>query len=60
MFVRNIVLQGYLKCNGVVVFCIIYNILFVVIGMIFGVGDGVMIFNVFDLWGEFMCGWDDG
>ena len=50
---------GYLKANGAAVSRSAYAALFAAIGTTFGVGDGSTTFNVPDLRGEFMRGWDD-
>jgi phage-related tail fiber protein len=50
---------GYLKANGAAVSRTTYATLFAAIGTTFGVGDGSTTFNVPDLRGEFMRGWDD-
>lgn len=51
---------GWLKANGAAVSRSTYAALFTAIGTTFGVGDGSTTFNVPDLRGEFMRGWDDG
>ena len=51
---------GYLKCNGAAISRTAYSSLFNSIGTIFGVGDGSTTFNIPDLRGEFIRGWDDG
>ena len=51
---------GYLKANGAAVSRTTYAGLFAAIGTTFGVGDGTTTFNVPDLRGEFVRGWDDG
>lgn len=51
--------EGYLKCNGAKISREEYNRLFNAIGTIFGEGDGVSTFNLPDLRGEFIRGWDD-
>ena len=51
---------GYLKCNGAAISRSTYNSLFSGIGTVFGSGDGSTTFNVPDLRGEFVRGWDDG
>jgi phage-related tail fiber protein len=51
---------GYLKCNGAAISRTTYAGLFAAIGVIFGSGDGSTTFNVPDLRGEFIRGWDDG
>ena len=50
---------GYLKANGAAVSRTTYATLFAAIGTTFGVGDGSTTFNVPDLRGEFVRGWDD-
>jgi len=51
---------GYLKANGAAVSRTTYAALFAAIGTTFGVGDGSTTFNVPELRGEFIRGWDDG
>ena len=51
---------GYLKANGAAVSRITFKPLFDVIGDIYGAGDGSTTFNLPDLRGEFIRGWDDG
>tara|TARA_Y100000592_G_scaffold72324_1_gene112525 strand:+ start:1563 stop:2696 length:1134 start_codon:yes stop_codon:yes gene_type:complete len=51
--------SGYLKCNGAAVSRTTYADLFAVIGTTHGAGDGSSTFNVPDLRGEFVRGWDD-
>lgn len=51
---------GYVKCNGAAISRTIYADLFAAIGTNFGGGDGSTTFNVPDLRGEFIRGWDDG
>ena len=51
---------GYLKADGAVVGRQTYPELFETIGTIFGEGDGTTTFNLPDLRGEFIRGWDDG
>jgi hypothetical protein len=50
---------GYLKANGAAVSRTTYDTLFSAIGTAFGVGDGSTTFNLPDLRGEFIRGWDD-
>ena len=50
---------GYLKANGAAVSRTTYAALFAAIGTTFGAGDGSTTFNVPDLRGEFVRGWDD-
>jgi microcystin-dependent protein len=51
---------GYVKANGAALSRTTYAALFAAIGTTFGVGDGSTTFNVPDLRGEFLRGWDDG
>ncbi len=51
--------SGYLKCNGAAISRTTYADLFAVIGTTHGSGDGSTTFNVPDLRGEFVRGWDD-
>lgn len=52
--------EGYLKANGAVVSRTAYANLFEAIGTAFGAGDGATTFQLPDLRGEFIRGWDDG
>lgn len=52
--------QGWLKCNGAAISRTAYAALFAAIGTTFGAGDGSTTFNLPDLRGEFVRGWDDG
>jgi len=51
---------GYLKANGAAISRTVYADLFSAIGTTYGAGDGVTTFNLPDLRGEFLRGWDDG
>ena len=51
--------SGYLKCNGDAISRTTYADLFAIIGTTWGAGDGSTTFNVPDLRGEFVRGWDD-
>jgi len=51
---------GYLECNGAAISRTSYDDLFADIGVTYGNGDGVSTFNVPDLRGEFIRGWDHG
>jgi len=51
---------GYLECNGQAVSRTTYAALLSVIGTTWGPGDGSTTFNVPDLRGEFLRGWDHG
>lgn len=50
---------GFLKCNGAAISRTTYSALFAAIGTVFGVGNGATTFNLPDLRGEFIRGWDD-
>ena len=52
--------SGFLKCDGSEVSRITYAALFAVCGTTYGVGNGSTTFNLPDLRGEFLRGWDDG
>lgn len=56
----NTVTTGYLKVNGAAISRTTYSDLFSVIGTTFGAGDGSTTFNLPDLRGYFIRGWDDG
>ncbi|MBY6206891.1 MULTISPECIES: phage tail protein [Halomonas] len=51
---------GFLKANGAAVSRAAYAKLFSRIGTVFGAGDGSTTFNLPDLRGQFLRGWDDG
>lgn len=51
---------GYLKANGAAVSRVTYSTLFAAIGTTWGAGDGSTTFNLPDLRGEFIRGYDDG
>lgn len=51
---------GYLLCDGSQVDRVTYVDLFTVISTIYGSGDGTTTFNLPDLRGEFVRGWDNG
>lgn len=51
---------GFLKANGAAISRTAYAALFAVIGTNYGNGDGSSTFNLPDLRGEFLRGWDDG
>jgi microcystin-dependent protein len=59
-FARNTAPAGWLKANGAAVSRTTYADLFSAIGTVFGVGDGATTFNLPDMRGEFLRGWDDG
>ncbi|AZO96796.1 hypothetical protein D7D81_16605 [Halocella sp. SP3-1] len=52
--------SSYLECNGAGISRTTYSDLYDVIGSIFGEGDGESTFNIPDLRGEFIRGWDNG
>jgi len=51
---------GWLECDGSAVSRTTYADLFTAIGTTYGVGDGSTTFNLPDLRGEFIRGWDNG
>ena len=51
---------GWLKANGAALSRTAYAALFAAIGTTYGAGDGRSTFNLPDLRGEFIRGWDDG
>lgn len=51
---------GWLKANGAAVSRTAYAALFAAVGTSYGAGDGKTTFNLPDLRGEFVRGWDDG
>jgi microcystin-dependent protein len=51
--------SGFLECNGSAISRTTYANLFNVIGTTFGVGNGSTTFNLPDLRGEFVRGWDN-
>lgn len=58
-FARSTPPAGWLKANGAAVSRSTYEALFTAIGTTFGAGDGASTFNLPDLRGEFVRGWDD-
>ena len=56
---KNTAPTGFLKANGAAVSRTTYAALFAAIGTTFGAGDGATTFNLPDLRGEFIRGWDD-
>jgi len=52
--------SGYLECNGAAVSRTTYSVLFAVIGTAYGTGNGSSTFNLPDLRGEFVRGFDNG
>ena len=59
-FAANSAPSGYLECDGSAVSRSTYSALFAVVGTTFGSGDGSTTFNLPDLRGEFIRGWDNG
>lgn len=59
-FAMTSVPLGWLKCNGQAVSRTTYATLFSAIGTTFGNGDGSTTFNLPDMRGRFVRGWDDG
>lgn len=51
---------GWLKANGAEISRTIYAALFAAIGTTYGAGNGSTTFNLPDLRGEFIRGWDEG
>ena len=60
VFSSNVVPAGYLECNGSEISRTTYSDLFTAIGTTYGAGDGTTTFNIIDLRGEFIRGWDNG
>lgn len=52
--------SGWLACNGAAISRTSYAALFANIGTTFGSGNGSTTFNIPDLRGEFIRGWDNG
>lgn len=59
-FAHSTVPDGWLKCNGAAVSRSTYGKLFARIGTTYGAGNGSTTFNLPDLRGEFVRGWDNG
>jgi microcystin-dependent protein len=60
MFAANAAPSGWLECDGAAVSRTTYAALFAVVGTTWGAGDGSTTFNLPDLRGEFVRGWDHG
>jgi len=60
VFAMSVAPTGWLKSDGSAVSRTTYADLFTAIGTTFGSGDGSTTFNLPDLRGEFVRGWDDG
>lgn len=52
--------SGFFECDGSAKSRTTYSDLFAAIGTTYGVGDGSTTFNIPDLRGEFVRGWDHG
>lgn len=59
-FARNTPPTGWLEANGQAIDRSNFKNLFDAIGTTFGAGNGVTTFNIPDLRGEFVRGWDNG
>lgn len=59
-FANTAVPNGYLECNGAAVNRVTYAELFAAIGVTYGPGNGTTTFNLPDLRGEFIRGFDNG
>lgn len=59
-FARNSAPDGWIECNGSAISRSVYADLFAAIGTTFGAGNGSSTFNVPNLRGEFIRGWDNG
>ncbi len=60
MWTSTIIPEGYLECNGQAVSRSAFSELYAKIGTTFGSGNGSTTFNIPDLRGEFLRGWDHG
>ena len=60
LFATTTAPSGYIECDGRAVSRTTEADLFAIIGTTWGEGDGSSTFNVPDLRGEFVRGWDDG
>ena len=60
MWATTAVPAGYLECNGAAVSRTTYAALFAIWGTYYGAGDGSTTFNVLDMRGWFLRGWDHG
>jgi microcystin-dependent protein len=59
-FPTSIVPDGLLECNGAELSRTAYAALFALLGTVYGAGDGSTTFNIPDLRGEFIRGFDNG
>jgi microcystin-dependent protein len=60
LFAMNTAPTGWFECDGSAKSRTTYDKLFATIGTVFGTGDGVTTFNIPDLRGMFVRGWDNG
>ena len=60
MCIRDSVPSGYLECKGAAISRTDFSALFAIISDDFGPGNGSSTFNLPDLRGEFIRGWDHG
>jgi len=60
LFATTTAPTGYLECDGSAVSRTTYADLFAIIGTTWGAGNGSSTFNLPDLRGEFVRGWDNG
>lgn len=60
LFAMSAIPTGWLECNGSAISRTTYANLFAAIGTLYGVGNGTTTFNLPDLRGEFVRGWDNG
>jgi phage-related tail fiber protein len=59
-FATDNIPDGWLECNGAEISRTTYDKLFSKIGTAYGIGDDDTTFNIPDLRGEFIRGWDNG
>ena len=59
-FAHETIPSGWLECNGAAISRTTYADLFSTIGTYYGIGDGSSTFNIPDLRGQFIRGWDHG
>ena len=59
-FAASFAPAGWIACNGAAISRTVYARLFAVLGTHYGAGDGSTTFNLPDLRGEFIRGWDSG
>jgi len=60
LFAMSAVPSGWLECNGAAISRTTYANLFAAIGTLYGAGNGTTTFNLPDLRGMFVRGWDNG